>query len=198
MSEPKGGSTEPPEPPLDPPQTPIFGLQFSNYIGHVPSCDGVHLFGWLRKFMGIVYTQHFCACNACHFHRTWAVSVQHSIANILSLCLRHVNIHFLHILVCRNAFLRQHICSHVFHVNQSLMSIISCECSLSEVGDLCFRFNLFVRPLRIFRQNWKLEFEKMALWTVAFNCFGGGEIFPTITHARSCDVYVGPNCQTKV
>ena len=37
----------------------------------------------LRTLGGIFYAQLFCACNAFHFHHTWAVFVQHSIANIL-------------------------------------------------------------------------------------------------------------------
>ena len=42
------------------------------------------LIEYLRAFAGIVYAQLFCACNTFHFHRTWAVFVQHSIAYTLN------------------------------------------------------------------------------------------------------------------
>ena len=42
------------------------------------------LIEYLRAFAGIVYAQLFCACNALHFHRTWAVFAQHSIAYTLN------------------------------------------------------------------------------------------------------------------
>ena len=36
-----------------------------------------------RTFAGNISAQHFCACNAFRFHHTWAVFVQHIIADIL-------------------------------------------------------------------------------------------------------------------
>ena len=42
----------------------------------------------LRMFAGIVSAQLFCACSACHFHLTSAVSVQHSIANFFCVIVR--------------------------------------------------------------------------------------------------------------
>ena len=45
----------------------------------------------------------------------------------------------------------------MFEVNNKSRML---SCSLSIVYDLCFRFNLFMRPLLVFRQAWTLELEK--------------------------------------
>ena len=69
----------------------------------------------------------------------------------------HVKVFFLYIWF-GNTFLRtQCICSHVFTVDKSLRSRMLSH-FLSEVGDLCFRFYLFLRPLHVLRQAWTLEF----------------------------------------